>query len=355
MGDPSMEKFWKNILWSALGRLFGRTRTALAPASIDWRNIRSVLVIRPDRLGDVILATPVYESIKQSFPHIKVSALVDHRQAEILRDNPFVDRIVCFRHGHPLRIFRELNEERFDVAIVLNQVFSATAAALALFSRAGVRVGYENRQSAWVFHVNVPKTGEGQHEIQHNLGLLRFLGFPEVRDTPRVDFDLKITQKVDELLAGERRHPGRPLVLLKPGTRVPQWGWSLENFRAVTDDLLATGLAEVMIVCGPGEENLIASLTRGMLTLPVILPVLGVRELACLMRRADLLVCNHTGIMHLAAAAQTPVVAIFKHGDAGRWGPYRTRNVILEERGAARLSPETVLKNIRQMLPPPTS
>lgn len=350
-----MERFWKDVLWSALDRLFGRARNPLPPASIDWRDIRSVLVIRPDRLGDVILSTPVYESIKQSFPHIKVSALVDHRQAEVLRDNPFVDRVVCFRHGHPLRIFRELNEERFDAAIVLNRMFSATAAALALFSRARVRVGYENQRGAWVFHVNAPQPGGGQHEIQHNLGLLRFLGFPEIRDTPTIYFSEEVTQTVDALLAGENRHPGRPLALIKPGTRVAEWGWSLENFRAVGDNLLATGLAEVMILCGPGEENLLASLTRGMLSPPVVLPVLGIRELACLIQRADLLVCNHTGIMHLASAVQTPVAAIFKHGDAKRWGPYRTRNVILEERGAERLSPETVLQAIRQLLPPPTS
>lgn len=349
-----MEKILKTALWRLLGLLFQRTNKP-APLPIDFQQIRSVLVIRPDRLGDVILSTPVYESIKQSFPGIKLSVLVHQDQEEILRDNPFIDRIICFRHGHLLHIWRELKEEKFDVAIVLNSIFSATAATLALLSRAAIRVGYENRQGAWVYNVNVLKGIQTKHEIQHNLDLLRFLGLPIIRDAPRIDFDESVAQKIGHLLIEKKRYPDRPLVLIKPGARVRQWGWSLDKFRKVAARLLETKQAEVFIICGPGEEKLVASFRRDMLHLAVTLPVLPTRELAFLIKQADLLLCNHTGIMHLASAVKTPVVAIFKHGDAKRWGPYQTRHLILDERNGDDLSPEKVLEAMGQMLSPPST
>jgi len=63
-----------------------------------------------------------------------------------------------------------------------------------------------------------------------------------------------------------------------------------------------------------------------------------------------LLFCNHTGIMHLASAVQTPVVAIFKHGETARWGPVHTRHALLEERDSDTLTPETALERIEQFL-----
>ena len=69
-----------------------------------------------------------------------------------------------------------------------------------------------------------------------------------------------------------------------------------------------------------------------------------------MIRYSDLLFCNHTGIMHLASATQTPVLVIFKHGNVKRWGPCNTRHVILEERNQDDLSPATVRENIDRLL-----
>lgn len=345
-----MVNFFKDILWSILDRIFHEAES-IVPSTIDLQDIRSVLVIRPDRLGDVILSTPIYESIKRSNPATRISVLANRNQEEILRDNPFIDRLVTFRHRHPWQVYRDLNQEGYDLAIVPNQVFSATAAVLALFSRAKLRMGYENKRGAWVFHIRAPQPSEAKHETQHNLDLLRFLGYTTLSNAPSVYFNNDVAQKVGELLYEKNRHPDRPLVLVKPGTRVPQWGWSPKKFRAVSNHLLENSLAEVFIICGPGEEKPVASLVADMVNQPVILPVLNGRELAYLIKRADLLFCSHTGIMHLASAVKTPVVTVFKHGDSTRWGPCQTRNVILNEREGQRLSTDDTLHAIRELLP----
>ncbi|SVE38828.1 uncharacterized protein METZ01_LOCUS491682, partial [marine metagenome] len=63
-----IEHIAKHVLWTAIGIFSGKKKPLSLP--IDFASASSVLVIRPDRLGDVILSTPVYESIKKSFPHL---------------------------------------------------------------------------------------------------------------------------------------------------------------------------------------------------------------------------------------------------------------------------------------------
>jgi heptosyltransferase-2 len=338
LGTSLKKAFWRGLA------LLVRNRKRKVDLPLDFAAIHSILVIRSDRLGDVILSTPVYESIKRSFPLIRLTVLAN--QANILADNPFIDRVISVDKKRPWRILRDLAGEKFDLVIVLNRAFSATAATFALLSKAPLRVGYETREGMAVYNVTLAGRKEPQHEIQNNLDLLRHIGVPTIHETPGIHFNDRETQKIDALLKEKNRFPDRPLVLVKPGTRVPAWGWPLEKFQAVCDRLLAEKRAEVFIIQGPGEEGMINSFFRA----HVILPALSAKELACLIRRSRLLFCNHTGIMHMASAAQTPALVIFKHGETARWGPRDTRSRILEERNGATLSVEKALEAIDGIL-----
>lgn len=339
----------KTIFWRTLGNLAGKNAQQ-ARLPLDFAKIRSVLVIRPDRLGDLILSTPVYESIKQSFPWIKVSVLANRTSSDILSDNPFVDQVLLFDKKNPLRVLRGLSSGEFDLAIALNRMFSATVATFALLSRAGLRVGYKTREGLGIYNIVLEGREKPQHETQNNLDLLRHIGVTQICEKPGIYFADKETQKIKTLIKENHRFPDRPLILIKPGTRVPAWGWRLEKFQTVCKSLLDSQQAEVFIIQGPGEKNMIDSLFRSADPAPVVLPMLSTKELACMIRNSQLLLCNHTGIMHIASAVRTPVVAIFKHGDTTRWGPCHTHYKILEERNNDTLSTDKTLEAIKDTL-----
>lgn len=344
-GFREFRKRIKYALWRSAGCLAG---TKQRDSKID--RIRSVLVVRPDRLGDVVLSTPVFESIRRSLPEVEISALVDPIGASVLADNPAVDRIIEWRRNRPWKTLGELMRHRFDLAFNLNKTFSATATLLTLASGARRRVGYDHPENAWVHHLRVPPQDESRHETQNNLQLLRAAGLAKISDAPRLYFNDEEKKKIESLLKENRESPDLPLILVKPGTRVPAWGWSPEKFQTVTRDLLASETANVFIITGPGEEESIDAFMEGMDPRLFRLPPLAVKELALLIRHSDLLFCNHTGIMHLASATQTPVLVIFKHGNVKRWGPCHTRHVILEERNQDDLSPATVRESIDRLL-----
>ena len=182
-----LEKKSKTILWKTLGRL-ARKRRPVPASSVDVEKIKSILVIRPDRLGDVVLSTPVYESIKRSLPKSRLTVLVDRAQAGILADNPFIDDLLELDRKKPWRAAAKLLRGKYDLALTLNKMFSATASMLTFLSAAKYRVGYTHPQNTWVHNVQISITEEPRHETQNNLELLRHLGLREISDRPQLYF-----------------------------------------------------------------------------------------------------------------------------------------------------------------------
>jgi ADP-heptose:LPS heptosyltransferase len=344
-----MIKTLKGLLWKFLGTFLAK-KLASSRAPFTPNEIHSVLVIRPDRLGDVVLSTPVYASIKKSFPNIKLTVLVKKGQKEILLENPYIDRIIVFDPKNILKTLGALRAEKYDLAIVLNLVFSSTAAFFALLSRAPWRAGYDTSQGKEFFNLIVPKKNKLLHETQHNLDVLRFLQFPIIEESPNLFFEENIKKDVENLIADKVRFPDRPLVLIKPGTRVLKWGWRIDNFKEAIKQLIESEEVEIFILQGPGEENLISKFSEPSNSYGTILPPLSIAQLAYLIQRSKLLVCNHTGIMHLASAVQTPSLIIFKHGEIDRWGPICNEHIVLEERNEDNLSPTTVIESVRRLL-----
>jgi len=337
-----------NALWTSIGSIARTRKKATLP--INFSSALSVLVIRPDRLGDVVLSTPVYASIKKSFPHLRVSALVSHSNVPILTNNPNVDEIISFDSKELGAIIKKIRHKKFDVVFTLNKKFSTTASLLALISKAKYRVGYDHNETSWLYDLRLPTNSITRHESLNNLELLNYAGMTKNTIPPCLYFCVDEEKKVDVMLNTLRKYHERPLILIKPGTRIAKWGWSLQKFLIVAEKLTKSKKAEVLFVFGPGEESLINSINKQK-TIPIDqLPILPIKEVALVIKKSALLFCNHTGIMHLASAVGTPVVTIFKHGETERWGPINTQHILLEERNSDNLSPEIALNKINQLL-----
>ena len=345
----NLEKKAKQMLWNLVGACAGKAPSP-PDLPLDFSAIQSVLVIRPDRLGDVVLSTPVYQTLKKAFPHLHISVLAASAQAELLADNPNISQVFVFDPKQPLNVFRQLRDEQFDLALTLNKKFSATATFFTLCSGAKIRVGYNHPENAWAHNIRVSLEGPPRHESENNLDLLWALGIEEIQSQPRLYFNSAETRKIADLMQQYRPTREQPVVMVKSGTRIAKWGWRWEKFQTVIERLLELDKAQVWLVNGPGEEAELQTAIANMQRKPQLLPLLTAKELALLMQECDVLLCNHTGIMHLASAVDKPVCVIFKHGEIKRWGPLNSGSVVLEERDDDSLSPDTVLNTLLEML-----
>ena len=319
-----------------------------AQTSVD-ANIEKVLVVRLSAMGDVVHTMPAVQALHAAFPKATIGWLVEERWAELLcapgtprrgprsPQRPLVDwvhtvdlkgwRKSLFTLSTTEKIARVWNDVRstgYQVAIDLQGAIRS--AVLARWSGAPVVWGAaEPRESPASLWYTRQAIAHGTHVIEQNVSLVETVAERKFSVEP-VDFphDARAEASTQEGLAG---HGVRGYVILNPGAG---WGakrWPAQRYGEVARRLAEDGLYCV-VNCGPGEDRLgdeVAAASAG----AAKVARLSITGLIALTRRAKLFIGGDTGPLHLAAAMQVPVVAIFGPTDPARNGPYGTRSVVL--------------------------
>jgi heptosyltransferase-1 len=312
-------------------------------------NIERLLIVRLSAMGDVIHTLPAAEALRAAFPHAMIGWLIEERWAELLcapgtsrrgarsPERPLVDwvhtvklkgwRRSLFTLPTLERVVREWNDvraARYDVAVDLQGAIRS--AVLARWSGAAVVLGSsESRESPASLWYTRQAIVRGAHVIEQNLSIVEALAGHR-RSAKRVALpcDPRAEKVIDEHLAGLGL---TEFALISPGAG---WGakrWPAERYGRVAAALAQSGVP-TLVNHGPGEERLALEVEDASAG--------GARRISCsiseliaLTRRARVFLGGDTGPLHLAAALQIPVVAIFGPTDPARNGPYGTRSVVL--------------------------
>ena len=303
---------------------------------------RRILVIRLDRLGDVILSTPVLEALRQRFPHAFIAMMVRPPCREAVDGNPHLNEVLLYekegRHrrlGATIRFARGLRRFEFDTALVLHP--SNRSHWIPWLARIPVRVGYD-RKSGWLLTHRLPhrKQEGARHEAVYTLELLRPFGIIPGDPRPLMPSAPAVDRRIEELLAAHAVGAGDRLVAIHPSASCISKRWMPERFAQVADRLITEHGVRVCLVAGAADAIFAAAVQRAMRQ-PAINAAgeLSVGELAALLRRCRLLISNDSGPVHVAAAVGTPVVDIFGRNQRGlspqRWGPLGEGHVVLHK------------------------
>lgn len=290
-----------------------------------------VAVFRALMLGDLLCATPALRALRAGWPQAEITLVGLPWAAELAHRLPGVDHFIAFP-GWPglpeqpladLRVLpaflARLRARRFDLALQWHGSGRLTNALVAAFG-AGATGGFTTpgggcpaadapRHLAW------PDTGT---EVQRLLASCAHLGLP----LRGLHLDLPLHDG-DRAEAAALRAPlrGRAYALVHPGAQLPSRRWPPERFAAVADALAGDGLA-VLLTGSAGEAPLTRAVAAAMQT-----PALDLAgrsslwSLAALVESAARVVCNDTGISHLAAALGTPSVVVANGSEVRRWAP----------------------------------
>ena len=321
----------------ALARLlapFAGARPVPASA-IDRLDVRRLLLIRQhNQMGDMLLAGPVFRGLRRRFPDARISLLAAPINTDVMLNSPWVDEVFVYAkkagHRNPFALagfVRELRRRQFDVAIVLGSVsFSVTSMLLAAASGARVRIGvtsapFGHDLSSRYYNVELPVAPENEpmHESERNLFPLRAIGVDETDLSP-----LLVPTAAEEASAaafvGERLGDS-PFVVIHPGAGKRRNIWPPERFAAVATRLGETRGLGVVAVSGPVDAPVLARLLAAGIEPAATVTRPPVGFLGALMRRAALVLCNDTGVMHVAGAVGARCVAVFGPTDPSRWKP----------------------------------
>ena len=300
-------------------------------------------------MGDIIHTLPAVAALRRGFPSAQIGWIVEERWAELLcsptcarsgprsPQRPLVDRLhlvntkawrkswTSAETWHQIAVaISHLRGPRYQVAVDFQG--AVRSALIARYSGAGIIYGAvqprENVASMFCTHQVFT---QGAHVVEQNLSLAEAVAHRKLAVLP-VEFphDSAAERKCEAQLRQLGLHD---FVLLNPGAG---WGakqWPAERYGEVAKGLARYGIAS-LINFGPGEEALAKAVEAA--AGRAARPVSGsISELISLTRRARLFIAGDTGPLHLAAALQIPVVAIFGPTNPLRNGPYGTRSIVL--------------------------
>jgi lipopolysaccharide heptosyltransferase I len=286
---------------------------------------RRILIIKPSAIGDVVHALPVLNLLRLRWPAAHVSWLVTPACAGLLERHPQLDEVIRFERREfgrgwrsprvawdLVRFMAGLRRRRFDLIIDLQGLFRS--GWLAASTRAPVRVGPSNaREGAWLFYTHRVPTGPAeQHAIERYLTIAQAIGCER---TP-VEFHFAVDDADRATVAAMT--PARYAVLL-PGANWVTKQWPVERFAALVAPLRERFGLECVTAGGP-ETKALAERIPGAVNLA---GKTNLRQLVALLERADLVVANDSGPMHIAAALGRPLVTPFGPTNPVRTGPYR--------------------------------
>ena len=268
-------------------------------------------------MGDCLLLTSPLQALKEEFPRFHISVLVEPRFAPCFDGNSDVDEIVTIdRKSSALQLLAR----RFEVVVNLH---GGPTSLLYSFLTWGKRIGSKQFRAKWLYHGVVPEPEPTVHTVEATMAAFRWLGV-EAPHAPPLRFD-------PHPLEAERMRQAvgtQPYVVIHPGGPMATKRWAPDRFAYSARLMRSTGL-NIVLTCGPGEEQFVADVARGM---PNALILFGLRipELAELIRGAELFLGNDSGPMHLAAAVGTPTVAAWGSSDSRRWHPWFTRHRVVQ-------------------------
>ena len=303
---------------------------------------KHILVARTDKIGDLLLTLPVFQTLKQSFPQARVTALVSAYAKEIVEGHPAIDAVEAFDPRMGLfELAKRFKQLAPDVFIAVypraKQVLAAWLAGVP------VRIGTAYRWYGYFLNhrIKVHRHLCEKHEVEYNLDLVKPLGVTQFADKiqfPVTDADRTAAR---ELLQPKGIAPGTPYVAVHPGHKGSALNWSPERYAELIGHLCRKGM-KVIITGGADEKNLVTQVTHLLFELDAaqkpatLVGECGLKTLAAVYEGAACFLSGSTGTMHLAAAVGTPTVALFCPIPATtpvRWGPWGNESTVLMPKG----------------------
>jgi ADP-heptose:LPS heptosyltransferase len=299
--------------------------------------------------------------LKKNLPEAHITVLMSSKTRNMLELDPYVDEIkICDLFSRSSRrpgIVKLIGFARkhtwggnYELAVVLNWIMSTRLSIFAQLCVRPLRVIYHayyltrNRNLFYRLSRFMPRELMSvEHETEHNLRILEYIGGRVASDRVKLWLDAKDRSFADRLFSESGSDQGDFNVAFCPGAYYPSHRWPVSNYAALAEWLSETRRdLKIFIFGGRGEEYLAEEICERLPGRAVnLIGTTSLRESLAVLQKCHLYIGNDTGAMHLASAAQLPVVDITCHRKNNgfdvekyphRYAPWQVKHVIVQPR-----------------------
>jgi heptosyltransferase III len=330
--------FRRAFLWG-----LGRKRPNAANTEFKIPESPSILILRQDRLGDVLMSTFFLTALRERFPKSRIAILLGKNNKEVIRLLPFpCDTFIYSKNLFAdFKMLRQIRREKFDVAIDLTDKASVTSSVLLSQIGAKLRVGIEKENSI-VYDITVPRPSQMDVHITERVAeLLRPFGI----DPTSVD-------RRPQLNLSAKRQTGR--IGLNVSSRTPDRSAPANVSAEIARGVLELGFSEVIVFAAPHErqrgKETVQLANDSRIYLAESKPTFA--EFAEQIASCEYLITVDTSVIQIAAAAGIPMVLMFRPmNDEHPWTPIGVPYEIhTQYPSLASLEPQPVLTLFKHLL-----
>ncbi len=294
-----------------------------------------MLIVKPSSLGDVVHSLPFLNAMKRCFPDAEIHWVVAKGLEDLLEGHPMIDKLIVINKdlwkklsqtGKTLKeireLFKQLRNEKYDIVVDLQGLLRSGLITWA--THAPVRIGFqEAREGSRLFYTKKVKTSRDMHAVDRYMKIAAELGC----DGHERVFPFPHSPKASDE-TGKLSSLG-PYAVLVPGARWKTKIWPAESFGKVASML---PLRSVIVGCSADKTIGDEVVSRSGKKAISVVGETSIKKLIDVMRTAEVVITNDSGPMHIAAALNIPVIAIFGPTSPHKTGPYGKGHVVLQSR-----------------------
>jgi ADP-heptose:LPS heptosyltransferase len=310
----------------------------------DPRDIKKILILRMDGLGDLVISTAALREIRKGFPEAEITLAIGPWSQGIVPCIPFYDHIIvhdafafgvfrgecCIHPGQELAFIRRLREGRFDLGI---DIRGDILSILPLFL-SGIRFRFGRDRWGGGFLLTHPVSTDRSKDVHEKDKTLALLDALEIPVTDR-DLELRVPETEDAFVEQFLREcqilrDGR-IVTVAPAALYFWKAWPPERYAELITRLDKEIPCLVFLIGGQGDKEILDSIANqsGVRTINCS-GLLNLCQTTALLRRSALFIGNDSGLSHIAAAMKTPLIQLFGPGEPEKFGYTGPGRIIIQ-------------------------
>ena len=295
---------------------------------------KRILVMRYRFIGDTILTVPFLRNLRRAEPDAWIVWMVAPGSSDAVKGVPYIDEMIdwdtspMYAGGSGAHrtlsakneFIKKLRAMRFDKVYVLKR--SLSSAIIAWLTGAGERIGFNTEGRGFLLTRRVPYRHD-LHEVENFLEVLRADGIPVTDNYLEAWLSLEEQTFAADFLARQGVAEGDTIIGIHPFAANQIRAWHEDNFVALANLLQARYGARILLFGGAVDSALGEYCRERIVPAPLMaVGTTSLRQTMALLARCNLLVCNDSGIMHLAASLNRPLVALFGPQSPVKFGPW---------------------------------
>jgi len=313
-------------------------------------NANRILIVEVNWLGDCLFSTPFIRAVRNNFPKAYIACMAVPRVKEVLEGNPNINEIIVYDAGSeqcsPLQVLRgninfvkQLKKYKFDTAFLLHRSF--TRAFMVFMAGIPGRIGYRTFKRAFLLTKPIePEDMPLQHRAEFYLGLARGAGL-EI-DAKGCDFFISRADSdwAENFLKESAVSPGEKIIVFNPGGNWLPKRWPKDYFIALGKLFMSNRSSRARIVISGAAKDLELAQDISKEAGSGVIIMCGkatIKQSAALFKKADLVISNDSGPLHIAVSVGAKVIALFGPTSPLITGPYQAdpkKVIILQKSGA---------------------